>query len=894
MFHIRTGHITALITLLSTAALPQTGFAASYADALPKGQKTAYSASLTEFTDGDAYRKTHTLDWRQPTLQLYFDLPPAERTSEIVLTLSADPLTTVARNAPLQVQFNNSKPVPVRSNGRGFEARIPFDAAKSRTHHNSLRITFPTPKGEECVTPAHGEWSVDLAASTIRIAGRAKRRNMSLAEVENRLMQPALAPKKVGLLARGPNGPDMQALAAQGISLRTPEVPKFSVTSHGNDFNIVMVKRDRLYEVTNDPMILNSKGARAFVPKGRPTELIFTAETDAEIVQMLQIFATRSLPNTRRPITSLGELNLQNRLDSGIVKIDRKARLSELGSGQSVSGLGVDSWASGSQSYRFSVTDPVATGGELLLRLATTDDVAKSSRLRVALNGEILGAAKLDRKRKSVIFDIEPGKMNATSNVLSILPELNANPGYSCPSLEAGRPSFTIGHGSRLKLTSGTPSPVTELSRLTSTGGIFATTESYIVLPRSTRDFQASLRILGRMAKSAGQGFTQADYTREDNLGSDKHVLVIGPSKVVRPYLSTAPKALREAMQGKVGSGDNLLKANIERFASSGANDFAVRFAATQTKSRKVNRGGVAGLYGSGHGKLMGVISSAPGESFVRTVDQIIQPAHWNALQGGVARWNKTSVLMTQTAQAAPNIKLPKPKKALDLQKFEFPDMNFSEISWPDFDVPQVSWSDIDWPKINRSKRNETRTVAVVENVITEPVVKPVAKKDIYAPVQPAATAPEFRHKPAPVKMAEIAPRLKPVSSRPVKLSSQLRGKFEFDSTASRQGSFQDLRRVTKQKWVATKHWLKAKTKGASELKAVETLSTATDRLQDQVKPAGRSMRDTLKDKLPGKGLVQIGDRTVSVFGLMLMLAFGLVLILMSLASPKSRLGGRH
>ena len=908
MFHHNTGRMATLVFLLSTAALPQTGQAASYLDARPKAQKTSYTASLAEITQGDLSRTTRTLDWRQPTLQLYFDLPPAERTSEIILTLSADPLTTVAANAPLQVQFNNAKPVPVLSNGRGFEARIPLDASNARDNRNSLRIIYPTPAGSECVTPTHGEWSVDLAASTLRMGGRAKRRNMSLSEVVDQLGQPALTPKTVGLIARGASGTDMQALAAQGISLRTPGVPKFSVTTQGNDFNVVMVKRDRLFDVTDDPMILNSKGARIFVGKGRPTDLIFTADTDAEILRMLEIFSTRQLPNTRRPITSLGEINLQNRLDSDVVKVEDKVRLSDLGGGQSIASYSSDNWASGAQTYRFSVNDPVATKAELLLRLSTTDDVADTSRLRVALNGEVLGAAKLDRKRKSVAFDIDAGKLNATSNIISVLPELDAKPGYSCASATLGSPSFTIGQGSRLSLKQTSPSPQTELSRLTATGGIFAEAESYIILPRDTRNYEASLRVLGQMAKAAGQGLTLANYTRKDDALDTKHRLVIGPSALAKRYTSGAPKALKEALQGNASAGDNLLQANIERFASSGADDFAVQFVAAQSQPRKINRGGVAALYGSGNGKLTGVISTASGESFIRSSGQLIKTAHWNALQGGVARWNTSSVVMAQTAQPVRGLSVPSKTKGLTLAELDWPELGLSRfdpsnIDWPKFERPNVTLPKINWPSFRKAEVvPDIQLVSVPSIPVTvepvqeaEPVI--VVKRDTYESVTPAATATKFTRKPF-VKKAEkiITPRLKPtLVDAEVPMTTGLRGRFDTEAPlVTNIGSFHEVRRKTNLKWGETKRWFKVKTTDIKNADLLKDASKLTDHLQGQVKPTGRSMRSSMAQKMPGKNLIKLGDRTVSAYGLLLILAFGIVLLLMSVAKPQSRLGGRH
>ena len=143
MFRFHTGRTAAILALLSTAALPQTVFAVSYLDEPQRAVKTAHAASLVDIAKENTGLTTRTLDWRQPNVDLFFDLPPAERTSSIVLTLSADPLTRVSANTPLLVQFNDGKPVPVVTNGRGFEARFPFDARLSRS---CLLYTSPSPR----------------------------------------------------------------------------------------------------------------------------------------------------------------------------------------------------------------------------------------------------------------------------------------------------------------------------------------------------------------------------------------------------------------------------------------------------------------------------------------------------------------------------------------------------------------------------------------------------------------------------------------------------------------------------------------------------------------------------------------------------------------------------
>ena len=886
MFRNHTAHIAALLTLLSTVALPQTGFAASYLDTInQRAPKTVYTSSLADITNAESHRATRTLDWQRPSIELFFDLPPGERTSEIVLTLSADPLTRVAKDSPLEVQFNNSKPVPVRSNGRGFEARLPFDASKSRNSQNVIRITYPTPTGADCVTPSHGAWSVDLSASTLRIGGRAQKRHMNLSEISEYLAQPALTPKTVGLLARGPAGTDMQALAAQGIALRTPDVPNFSVTPRGNDFNVIMVKRNRLFEYTDEPMIINSEGPRIFIPRGRPTNLVFTADTDAELVNMLQIFATRKLPNTRRAISSLGEINLQNRLGSETVKIDKKSKLIDLAVPTNI--------AAGAQSYNFGVLDPATSSGEVLLRLTSTEKMADNSRLSVALNGQVLGAAKLDKRRKTVAFEIKPGTLNATSNVLNIVPDLKPEAGFSCFTNQSLQPEFFVGENSRITLDNAAPSPVTELSRLTSTGGLFAETESYIALPKNTRDYQAALRILGRLAKSAGQGLILADYTRDTQIGTDKHVLLIGPANMTKSHLSGAPKAVRDAMSGQSSTGDNLLEANFENYASAGTTNDAVKYAATQSGPRRVSHGGLAALYGSENGRLTGVISSTPGQSFVRSSNNLVELNHWNALRGGVARWSSSTVVMAQTAQSDAGIILPIKKKSFDFPELGLSGLNFPELSWPELSWPELSWPDVDWPEfdipqvslpeITWPSFNSDKTVEAEEIEIVEQDVAAATTKPIQAAQSKAK------------KIAEARPRLKPAFKSKSKTISRLRGTFQFDvDTAHNENIFKNIQRGTKEKWSATKRWFKAKAQVLKNMRTVNDIAYATDDLQDSVSPAGRSLKATLQNKLPGKGLVQIGDRTISVYGLILIMAFGLVLLLMSLSKPTSRLGGRH
>jgi len=98
-------------------------------------------------------------------------------------------------------------------------------------------------------------------------------------------------------------------------------------------------------------------------------------------------------------------------------------------------------------------------------------------------------------------------------------------------------PGFYLGSGSKLKIETATPSPVAELSTLTANGGPFSIEKAVntaVILPASSsRDYNASLKIMAKLAKSSGHGWTEANYLRSVNLeavGVDKNVLIIGPS----------------------------------------------------------------------------------------------------------------------------------------------------------------------------------------------------------------------------------------------------------------------------------------------------------------------------------------------------------------------------
>ena len=106
--------------------------------------------------------------------------------------------------------------------------------------------------------------------------------------------------------------------------------------------------------------------------------------------------------------------------------------------------------------------------------------------------------------------------------------------------------------------------------------------------------------------------------------------------------------------------------------------------------------------------------------------------------------------------------------------------------------------------------------------------------------------------------------------------------------------SFDALRHGAKVKLSDSQQWVKAQDFGVDYKAPIQALDMKIDRFQDRVKPAGRSLKSSLRDKIRGWGVIRIGDRTVSAAGLLLMMAFGVVFFLLSISNATSRLGGRH
>jgi len=812
-------------TLLSTVALSTAMEAGAQSN---ESVRFNYAAPLSQIALNDRTTRLRTLDWRKPHLDFIFELPAANLTDSIELLISANPQTGVNPRAPLMVQFNNDDPVRLNVDGQGFDARITLDPKKARASRNIIRLSYNAEAGAACISPQDGGWDIDLSESKLAINSRAKRRALQFREIDSQLSTPGIAPRTVGLIANGKNATQFQALAAQGIGLRMESLPEFITDSRASDFEVIMARRSELYQYISDERLIAGRGGAVIIPRGRPVKLIFTGDTDAEILSVIRSFAQRRLPSARRSITSLGEMSLQSPLRTSLVRLSETQNLKDIPAASNFSNWSGDDWASGPKTLRFDVTDPSAMTGEVLLRLASSKHVSDSSKLSVKLNGESLGTTVLDKRRKSVGFEIKAGTLRGKDNILTLMPDLSPNDPSSCANTIG--PNFHLGGGSKIVLKTDKASAATELSRMTATAMPFSDdngAQSYITMTGSTSDFNASLKVLARLAKTSGEGLIDADYTRSVNLSNidQKHVLVIGPSnRLPNALIENAPRTFTDALRGQVFEGDNLISAKTEQFASLD-NTASFKIAAQRlTQSRRIREGGVAALYPSqtSDAHIIGIFTNTPGQSYVASAGMISQNPYWSEIKGGVARWNEGSVLSTQIAQTVPGYKAPSGRQSTIPQSFSFDTSIFDGAFNVTADVTSKAWDGI-----------KGFTSYVVEAVMSIPVDKPKS-------VTPDETAPVVKTPAVKTPIAKAkAQELKP--SPPRRLAKITRKAPVIDTEPS-ETLTQNWGDVTYQKLKSANNW--ASVTGANMRKAVSEFEFRKfmGGLQARARPMGQKL----------------------------------------------------
>ena len=471
------------------------------------------------------------LDWRQAETRLEFDLPPSDWVDRVTLRLSGDPVEGVAPGR-IEMSLNDHPPTALDLDARGFRAVLDLDRLHLRPGRNVVRLALPALRGT-CLSAESGGWDLDIARSDVRATLRPRARSVFLSEVESLLAQPTSRPRTLGIRASGPDAPALEALVAQGLALRMPGIPDYTLGT-ARDLTVLVGTRAELEGRIDDPSILDTRGPRVAVHDGHPLRLVITGDTPEEVRRGADAFATHRLPDARRRISGPGEMRLGPRLRADAPKLSGEVRLSRLGS--------LDFTRNGGASpdaVEFDIADPAASRASLSLDLRRADFVAPGSTVRISLNGRDLGTAALDQPRTLVTMAVPDGWLEGR-NRLELTPGLNTVSTECGDRHDAGDPvpGLVVGPASRLTVVEGPRSSPGDLSRLAASGGLYADRAgagTHVVLPEARGERETALRALGRMAVAAGGGLTAATYGPGDREGADLLVLADLPGGVEPP-----------------------------------------------------------------------------------------------------------------------------------------------------------------------------------------------------------------------------------------------------------------------------------------------------------------------------------------------------------------------
>lgn len=595
----------------------------------PPPPPQAYNASLQTIAGEHPSR---TLNARRPDIDLRFDLSATDKVEDISVTLSLDPLPGVDPELPLTVSFNGGPKTRIDPNGQGMDTTVVLDPRRVRATGNILTLAFAA----SCENPVGG-YRLDLDRSSLNLMARPDVGDPQLRHIENRLAGPVFSPRKVGLLASGPDSTKLQALAAQAIALRTSSTPDFDTQLDGTDFELLMMTRTDLASHSEELDILLGTGPAIVLSKTQPNRIMLTGDTPEEVMQAVSAFASASLPDSRRAGTTPEEVLSQTPLD-----VDRHII-------NGVANLDLLSVSTGPlRIHKFDVTDPAVTDGQLVLRLKRDEQTPSGTRLKVTLNDVTLGDARVRGRRRTVSYPIPQGLLVGTDNQLT----LTTQEVPQTPQCGASEPFIAIGSGSELLLSAENETLPTDLSRFTATGSLFGHddgADTVLILPESETDFLAALPIVAKLAKASGKGWTQASFARGDTNVADRHRLIIEPERdIEEKYRLSAPRALQAAWRGVDAL--KISDSSIQQYANLDGNDTIRQFARSAATAYPSPFDGVAAIYPSQSGKLIGIISNVAGTGFADAMEPLSQANHWNSLVGGVARWNESDIDIAQAA----------------------------------------------------------------------------------------------------------------------------------------------------------------------------------------------------------------------------------------------------
>lgn len=664
------------------------------------------------------------LDWRNPNYDIAFETPTSDWIEKLDFFVKIHAEGPVNRNAPIFIRFNDDDPVPVYSRGNSFEAMINLDTSSVRAHRNMISVSFG--KAEGCIEETDGAFSIDMRESFLVVRTSAPSRTYYLRDAKQILNSPLTTPKTVGLKAYGESKLKYQALAAQGMALNMPSLPRYSVNG-GGEAQVYIGTRRELKSIIAGTELARREGPIIGVTQNAPLRLVLTADNHEELGKLVEEFASKEIPAARRTFAYGGEYAWQTPFMVANSPIQGKTPIYELGSLRFDRG-----WGNSAQSVKFDVDNPLSAKGTTKLYFHKSPGVSSSSIVNVQLNGKNLGSVSLKHKRTAGQFDIPGGLLVGTDNILTINPELTPKEKFeNCAENSVGA-GFAVNAKSYIDVKSTSAAFTGDLTRLAASGFPFSSDageQSAVVFATSKNSDQAAaLRAFAQLGKSYGTGWINAEFFKLSEAPStrDKHALFIGP----RLNMQT-PRGLSAEIDGRSNIPKRVNTAEMTALPS-----------ISLLSARRTVKGGVVAIYEGNHlGYLNGYLTSSRGYSFPRAIDQIVRRDHWNKLQGSMARWNGSKVEMAKTAfKSEPVAKRENSDEQtsalIDLSEFSLPKVPLPTVTFPEISLPSVK------PAVQRLQRGtnktrdmfssswigfKTKTASIFERAPT-PEPKPVAR----------------------------------------------------------------------------------------------------------------------------------------------------------------------
>jgi len=719
--------------------IASTAMAADYSSRKNFRKLETYKVDLSELSDLSEPR----LDWRNPEYDIAFEIPTSDWVEDIELFLNIHAEGPVNASAPVHIRFNQAAPIVIQPRGSSFDARIKLDTSHVKAYRNIVTVSFAKDAG--CIEQSDGAFSIDMEDSILVVKATTPSRDYFLKEAKQILNSPLSAPKTIAIHATGENRFAHEALAAQGLALNMPNLPRFSIGKSRADAEIHIGTKTELAKLIHGSEFANREGPMIGVIGTAPLRLILTADNQTQLSDLVKKFAAKEMPPARRNFAYAGEFSWQTPFKTKLAALDGYKPIYELGNLRFDRG-----WGNSAQSIKFDVDNPLSAAGKAKLHFVKSPAVSDQSSVNVSLNGESLGKVPLSGKRSTASFNIPRGLLVGMDNILTINPELSpTNSGGGCYDKDtiAG---FAVGANSYLDIDTENYAFEGDLTRLAASGYPFSSnagSKTHVVFStRTSKERAAALRTFAQLGKAYGSGWTEAEfYSLADAPKSAAHNTLYIGSKLG----TDIPRALSVAVEGRLNTPKTVNTASLS--AGQPISLMSVRAGTSPV-------GGIAALYDNpGNPKVLnGYITSVRSKSFTRAMDQIVQHDHWNGLQGSLARWDSSGVEMGKTAFKAGQSNAVSP--SVD-QGFEFPSIAMPEFSLPDMSTLKVNFS----PVKNRISNSVNATRQILNDVWSGLLTVFAGIMD-YVPTLPES--PDLPESPAPVETNETVTQPEPVKTK--------------------------------------------------------------------------------------------------------------------------------